>query len=78
MLDTLAALIFLFMAGKQDAKAVMRAHRDFKRMRGTGNSFSTKYPKSPSIKMFEGARVSILFQYYLCGRKKFFRLKSVS
>lgn len=78
VLDCIAAAKFFLSGGRKDASAVLRAHLDFRRIRNSSSDFSTKHPKSTSIKSFEGGAFSILFQYYLYGRKRFSSLKSVS
>ncbi len=70
-LDLLASLKFLFSGGVADFKAVWQARRDF-------NKLKTRYPQGFSTinpsKVLPGLSIypkSILWDYYLCGRKKY-------
>ena len=71
ILDLLASIKFLFSGGFADFKAVWLAHRDF-------NKLKSHYQRSLSAPgIFSGKAgfliypKSILWDYYLCGRKRF-------
>lgn len=67
--DLLAALKFLITNGKKDAKAVLEAHRDFRKMRVLYPASKTqKSTKTPPLTIYNH---SILWDYYLCRRKKY-------
>lgn len=66
LLDTLAWGMFLAKADFRNAGAVVKAHRDFRRMR-------RQYPNHPAtdtLRTLPGAKVNILTARYLHGRKK--------
>ena len=67
--DLLAALKFLITNGRKDAFAVLKAHHDFRKMR-------KEYPphffeNNPKTKLSTIYKRSILWDYYLCRRKKY-------
>lgn len=67
--DLLAALKFLITNGKKDAIAVLQAHRDFRKMRSLYPiSSSENSTKTRPLTIYDR---SILWDYYLCNRKKF-------
>jgi GT2 family glycosyltransferase len=74
-LDITAALHFLTVTGTADFMAVLKAHRDFRNLRHDDSGFSTKHPKSAAINSFTGGGISVLFQYYLRGKKRFSELE---
>lgn len=71
VLDLLAAVSFLVTSGAADFVAVLKAHRDFRRVRRQAGPNPSVPLKTASIKTFQGTGRSILFHYYLCGRKTF-------
>ncbi|MDE6009940.1 MAG: glycosyltransferase family 2 protein [Muribaculaceae bacterium] len=62
--DTLAFGMFLLKGQWGDAKAVLRAHRDFRRMRGAYK----EHPAEDSLRNLPGADRSILIDHYLLHR----------
>lgn len=73
-LDYLAALSFLFSSGSADMKAVLKAHKDFRDLHRKQLLEHPDPGKSkPNVKIPLYPR-SILFDYYLCRRKKFSQL----
>lgn len=77
VLDAAAAFSFVINSGFKDFKAVVQAHRDFRKLRHEPSGFSTNKPKSASIKGFAGGDTSILYRYYICGSKRFSDLESI-
>lgn len=71
--DLLAALKFLITNGKNDAVAVLKAHRDFKQLRDKVDSIKNNTGKSEQPLTIY--RHSILWDYYLCSRRKFLELR---
>lgn len=63
LLDTLAFLRFLAGGKVKNARAILKAHNDFRRMRREYNSF-------PERNLIEG-KANILVEYYLKGRREF-------
>lgn len=63
LLDTLAFLRFLAGGKLKNARAILKAHNDFRRMRREYNSF-------PERNLLEG-KANILVEYYLKGRREF-------
>lgn len=63
--DTLAFMMFLAKGQWGDARAVLRAHSDFRRMRRD----YTSHPSSDSLRKLPGADRSILIDHYLLRRK---------
>lgn len=76
MLDGLAALILLFRHGRASAAAVVRAHIHFRRQRTAIKTFRTL---TPNPDMYHTPHTmlnkTLLFEYYIRGRKKFSELK---
>lgn len=66
MLDTLAWMRFVVSADFKNASAVVRAHRDFAKMRGL-------YDTSPAADLLAGAP-NILIEYFVKGKKEYSRL----
>ena len=67
--DLIAALKFLITNGKNDAVAVLKAHRDFRKMRTNyPNETVQKQAKKRPLTIYNR---SLLWDYYLCHRKKF-------
>ncbi len=76
LLDGLAWVMLLFREGRESAAAVVRAHRDFRKQRTAIKTFRTLTPNpgfynTPHTMMNK----SLLFEYYIRGRKKFSELK---
>lgn len=69
--DLLAALKFLITNGKADALAVLQAHKDYKEISKTINIDENPLPK-PLLTIYNH---SILWDYYLCGRRSFSSLR---
>lgn len=65
--DTLAFFMFVAKLDFKNAKAVLKAHRDFKIMRKEYNVF----PATNIMKDLPGCNCNIIFNYYLRGRKTF-------
>jgi GT2 family glycosyltransferase len=75
LLDYVAALKFLLTGAWGDFKAVIRARREYKRMRGeyrVVREQNLAATVAPEIK--ERSRFSLLWQYYLKGKKYFSQL----
>lgn len=71
--DLLAAMKFLITNGKADALAVLKAQRDFRKMRA---GYRTKMAGKPITTLpLTIYPHSILWDYYLCNRKKFNSLR---
>lgn len=71
--DFLAALKFLITNGKNDTIAVLNAYRDFKQLRVKVDSFKNNEEKlEQPLTIY---RRSILWDYYLCSRRKFPQLR---
>ena len=73
LLDTVAWAKYVATLDWSNAAAIVRAHRDFSRMR-------TKYTAHPSANLLgtdNCSRRNILAQYYLMGRKTFDKLNQV-
>lgn len=75
MLDGIAALKYLFEGKPKLVKAILRAHRDFRKAKPQLNlhrniQTGISYPADPTI-----SRISLLLQYYLRNRKTFDRIK---
>ena len=76
VLDYVAALKFLLSGAWGDFKAVLHARREYKRMRGeyrVVREQNLAATVAPEIK--ERSRFSLLWQYYLKGKKHFSQLK---
>ncbi len=67
LLDTIAWARFIATGKWKSAAAIVRAHRDFARMRG---NYHTD-PQRDLLKERADGRVNILTSYYMKGRKKF-------
>lgn len=67
--DLIAAIKFLITNGKEDALAVMKAHRDFRKMRVNYSDKTLQRP--PKTRPLTIYKRSLLWDYYLCNRKKF-------
>lgn len=70
--DLLAALKFLITNGKADALAVLKAHRDYKEISKTYTSGAESPIRKPLLTIYKH---SILWDYYLYGRRKFTSLR---
>lgn len=64
--DTLAFVMFLLTGKLPQAKAVLKAHTDFRRMRRN----YTSLPERDTLSSLPGARRNILIDYYLKRKKK--------
>ncbi len=71
MLDAIAWCKFVAGLDFKNAGAVLRAHRDFKRMRLN----YTTHPETDLLETRTDTQVNILTQYYLMGRHHFSQLK---
>ena len=70
--DLIAAFKFLITNGKDDAIAVLKAHKDFRRMR---ENYSDQTRQSPPVaRPLTIYKRSLLLDYYLYKRKKFTEL----
>ncbi|MDE6497247.1 MAG: glycosyltransferase family 2 protein [Muribaculaceae bacterium] len=67
LLDTLAWCKFVISLDFKNASAILRAHKDFRKMRG-------RYDEHPSVDLIGGER-NILLDYYLRRRRSFGELK---
>ncbi|MCM1152342.1 MAG: glycosyltransferase family 2 protein [Muribaculum sp.] len=65
LMDTLAFLAFIAKGQSEDAKAILKAHRDFRRMR----RYYTDFPAEDKLSTLPGADRCIVADYYLRGRK---------
>lgn len=75
VLDYIAALKFLLTFSWGDFKAVLKSRRDFKRMRGSYSTLRKEnLEKSVAGRIEERSRFSILWQYYVCRKKRFSQL----
>lgn len=63
--DTLAFIMFMTKCDFGNAKAILKAHRDFKSMRKKYNT----YPPINLLKQFRGTDRNIIIDYYLRGKK---------
>ncbi len=76
LLDYMAALKFLLTGAWGDFKAVLRARREYKRMRGEYRSVREQNLAAVAVPVIkERSAFSLLWQYYLKGRKHFSQLK---
>lgn len=76
LLDYVAALKFLLTGAWGDFKAVLRARREYKRMRGEYRSVREQNLAAVAVPFIkERSAFSLLWQYYLKGRKHFSQLK---
>ena len=75
LVDTVAAVKFLFSNGWKDSSAVFQAHRDFQRGKKEYKQLQSRV-KPPDFQNNNGIyQGSIVFSYYLAGCKKFSELK---
>ena len=76
VLDYVAALKFLLSGAWGDFKAVMHARREYKRMRGEYKPVREQNLAASTVPVIEErARFSLLWQYYVKGKKHFSQLK---
>lgn len=76
ILDYVAALKFLFTGAWGDFKAVLRARREYKRLRGDYEEQRKQNLAATIVPVInERARFSLLWQYYIKGKKHFSQLK---
>lgn len=76
LLDYVAALKFLLTGAWGDFKAVLRARREYKRMRDEYRSVREQNLAAVAVPVIkERSAFSLLWQYYLKGRKHFSQLK---
>lgn len=76
LLDYVAALKFLLTGAWGDFKAVLRARREYKRMRAEYRSVREQNLAAVAVPVIkERSAFSLLWQYYLKGRKHFSQLK---
>lgn len=68
LLDTIAWARFVVAGDWKNAKAILRAHSDFRKMRSA-------YPKKPKINLLNGD-VNILFDYFIRARRRFSELQN--
>ncbi len=68
LLDTLAWAKFFISGDMDNARAILKAHRDFRKMRGA----YTSQPKENLLNV----DVNIVFDYYIRARKKYSELKN--
>ena len=75
LLDYVAALKFLLTGAWGDFKAVLRARREYRRMRGEYKSVREQnLAAAVTAEIKERARFSLLWQYYFKGKKYFSQL----
>ncbi len=75
VLDYVAALKFLLTGAWGDFKAVLRARREYRRMRSGYKSVREQnLAAAVTVEIKERARFSLLWQYYLKGKKRFSQL----
>jgi GT2 family glycosyltransferase len=74
--DGVAAIVFLFNGGVPAVRAVLKAHRDFRRER---SNIVTRRNMTPPCDIYDPPHTmmnrSILFEYYINKRKKYSELK---
>ena len=76
LLDYVAALKFLLTGAWGDFKAVLRARREYKRMRGEYTNVREQNLAATVVTVIkERSAFSLLWQYYLKGKKHFSQLK---
>ena len=74
--DCLAALVFFLKGNRENASAVFRARRDYKKMHyAFASERSKNLISSTDEEIPERVSFSILRNYYLMGRKRFRQLK---
>lgn len=75
LLDYVAALKFLLTGAWGDFKAVLRARREYRRMRSGYKSVREQnLAAAVTVEIKERSRFSLLWQYYLKGKKRFSQL----
>jgi GT2 family glycosyltransferase len=75
VLDYVAALKFLLTGAWGDFKAVLAARREYRRMRGGyKNVREQNIAAAVTTEIKERSRFSLLWQYYLKGKKRFSQL----
>lgn len=75
-LDRIAALKFLFTGDLPNARAVWQARREYRRLLpGFGEARAANMAAATGARIPERTTWSILFRYYLCGKKTFGSLK---
>lgn len=67
LLDTVAWVRFIVTGDFANARAILKAHRDFRRMR-------RNYTSHPSVNLLRAGRPDILTAYYLRGKHKYSEL----
>lgn len=65
--DTLAFFMFAIKCDYKNAKAILKAHADFKKMRKE----YTEFPEKNLLGSLPGSECNIIIDYYLRGRKKY-------
>lgn len=70
LLDTVAWAKYILSLDFKNASAIIGAHRDFAQMR----KFYTVHPQKDILKTFPNKPVSILWQYFIRGKKNFNRI----
>lgn len=76
ILDYVAALKFLLTGSLGDFKAVLRARREYRRMRGEYSSVRKQNIAATVVPVIkERSAFSLLWQYYVKGKKHFLQLK---
>ena len=71
LLDTAAFAKFLLSLDIANANAILKAHRDFRKMRGEYRT----HPSDNLLRRSPFSRISILWQYYILSRKRFSQLR---
>lgn len=64
--DTLAFMMFLLKGDLGNARAVIKAHSDFRKMRKE----YTDFPATDTLSVLPGAKRNIIIDRYLLGKKK--------
>lgn len=67
LLDTIAWAKFMLTFDFKNASAILKAHRDFARMRKA-------YTEHPTVDLMSGNSTNLLVQYYLKGKRRFAEL----
>ncbi len=73
LLDTLAFVKFLLTLDFPNARALLKAHRDFAHMREQ----YTTHPEANLIGQVPGSRINLLSAFYLCRQTKFSELRNI-
>lgn len=66
LLDTLAILMFALKTDFENARAIIKAHRDFNKMKGNYKNF----PSPPENFRFPGSQRNIILDRYILNKKK--------